>query len=732
MADGYISQVSLPTTQIYDIKDKTIARMFYGTTTGSFTNSTIRVSSPNFLAEDLEAGTVIQVGLNYNIPSTNNLQLSVNETTAKPVQYIYHGTYSNIPGSYLTSGQIYQFTYDGSYWIVTLSIGTNAFEYLENISTGSLISTCGNFVFYGTDLFTDVAIANMNSALDGNGLQIGMDDDKWQLMTLKNQSTTTAIENHLYFRRDVVGGSDTANWISTVSLLDSGMLNNDHTIKTGDHLVIKSDNQFDIKSTIISFNTSNTLNYLNQAGQWINATPAIIIDQQSTTSSYPPVLEFSMLGASTTANLPIASTSYFGVTKLSEPTNNDTLAATAKSVYNLQQQVNNLLADEDALVFKGVIAGMPSSTHSGAGNLTPAAECGWTYKVNTNGYINGNSVEIGDMLICVNDDTPQATTSGDNMYNTPVMQNNWVIVQNNVDGAVYKGISPFDDDCVIIADGTNGLVQTIDLTTTTATSVSACTTFITAVTQNSRGKINVSIADLDTTGEWKGVAYEAIKPHITPNVHGLAYYNTTGAFASTESPPIGQTIVGGGTSAAPYWYAGLILSGTTANDFNINFNNKVILESDPSNDVLTVEGNSLFKGNILPSVTGTSSTFSAIQNLGSSTAPWKGVYIGTGQAYGDEYNPIYWNNSGQPERTTVTQKITFSLNGGANATATFTHTAVKDNTEVTSIVVNSGYEALNGIIEWDLRSSTTGYDITLTAPVKASATIGGYILVTNG
>ena len=198
MADGYISQVSLPTTQIYDIKDKTIARMFYGTTTGSFTNSTIRVSSPNFLAEDLEAGTVIQVGLNYNIPSTNNLQLSVNETTAKPVQYIYHGTYSNIPGSYLTSGQIYQFTYDGSYWIVTLSIGTNAFEYLENISTGSLISTCGNFVFYGTDLFTDVAIANMNSALDGNGLQIGMDDDKWQLMTLKNQSTTTAIENHLY------------------------------------------------------------------------------------------------------------------------------------------------------------------------------------------------------------------------------------------------------------------------------------------------------------------------------------------------------------------------------------------------------------------------------------------------------------------------------------------------------------------------------------------------------
>jgi len=86
----------------------------------------------------------------------------------------------------------------------------------------------------------------------------------------------------------------------------------------------------------------------------------------------------------------------------------------------------NALAVANALVYKGVIAGAATGDNNAYGALTPAANCGDTYKISVAGFINGLRVEVGDMLICTTDNTPAATASGDNIYST--IRNNWNII----------------------------------------------------------------------------------------------------------------------------------------------------------------------------------------------------------------------------------------------------------------------------------------------------------------
>jgi hypothetical protein len=93
------------------------------------------------------------------------------------------------------------------------------------------------------------------------------------------------------------------------------------------------------------------------------------------------------------------------------------------------------------MVFKGTLNGATNTAY------TPAADRGWTYKVAAAGKINGEQVEIGDILICTTDSTAAATAD-----NVSTVKANWVIVQNNVDGAVFKGSNAFVNNEIITAD----------------------------------------------------------------------------------------------------------------------------------------------------------------------------------------------------------------------------------------------------------------------------------------
>lgn len=116
---------------------------------------------------------------------------------------------------------------------------------------------------------------------------------------------------------------------------------------------------------------------------------------------------------------------------------------TALDVYD-KAYVDNLIAAQDAMVFKGVIDCSANPNY-------PAADRGWTYRVSVAGKIGGASgpnVEVGDILICLTD----GTVSGDHA----TVGANWSIIQTNIDGALTTAsigvtVQGYDADLAAIA-----------------------------------------------------------------------------------------------------------------------------------------------------------------------------------------------------------------------------------------------------------------------------------------
>jgi len=124
-------------------------------------------------------------------------------------------------------------------------------------------------------------------------------------------------------------------------------------------------------------------------------------------------------------------------------TNTTQIATTAF----VKAEIDAVLEANDAMKYKGVQAGGNTGAY---GALTPAANAGWSYKVSAAGMINGAKVEVGDMLICMVDDTPAAT---DQNYATIIQ--NWNIIQRNEDGTVSGPESSADGD-IVLFDGATG------------------------------------------------------------------------------------------------------------------------------------------------------------------------------------------------------------------------------------------------------------------------------------
>lgn len=104
------------------------ARVFVGTCSTDAVTWTKQVVCPDFTASDLVPGTIISVIFtSTNTAAVGNIKLSVNETEGKSIKYIYNGSLSNIPGAgYIKANQMYQFYYDGTYWVVSMNYNTNS------------------------------------------------------------------------------------------------------------------------------------------------------------------------------------------------------------------------------------------------------------------------------------------------------------------------------------------------------------------------------------------------------------------------------------------------------------------------------------------------------------------------------------------------------------------------------------------------------------------------------
>lgn len=142
---------------------------------------------------------------------------------------------------------------------------------------------------------------------------------------------------------------------------------------------------------------------------------------------------------------PIASPTFTGTVTLPGDPSSALHAAT-------KQYVDQIVAAQDAMVFKGVIDCSANPNY-------PAADRGWIYRVSVAGKIGGASgtvVEAGDFMFCLTD----GTASG----NQATVGSAWSVVQGNLDGAlttasIGESVQAYDADLSAVAAlSTTGLI----------------------------------------------------------------------------------------------------------------------------------------------------------------------------------------------------------------------------------------------------------------------------------
>lgn len=184
--------------------------------------------------------------------------------------------------------------------------------------------------------------------------------------------------------------------------------------------------------------------------------------------------------------------------------------------------VDGLLAANDAMVYKGIIDASTNPNY-------PIANAGDTYKISVAGRIGGASgprVEVGDMVICINDGSAAGTHA--------TVGSNWNIIQVNIDGAVI-GPASSTADAIALFDGASG-----KLLKNSAKTLSGLTTDIVAA-------VNIKTLDTTATTAQSTSASEAIKGTGTVVLHKIAKTGTYSDLIGTPTIGNGQLTISGGT-----------------------------------------------------------------------------------------------------------------------------------------------------------------------------------------
>ena len=127
------------------------------------------------------------------------------------------------------------------------------------------------------------------------------------------------------------------------------------------------------------------------------------------------------------------------------------LATKVPTQQSVKAYVDNLLASNDAMVFKGTI-GTGGTLTLAAFNALVVYDAGWTYRVITAGTYKGVVSEIGDLFIA----TVDRASLGVNA--------DWTVVQTNIDGAVVGPASSVDNRVAFFNGASGKLIKDSGLT----------------------------------------------------------------------------------------------------------------------------------------------------------------------------------------------------------------------------------------------------------------------------
>ena len=156
-------------------------------------------------------------------------------------------------------------------------------------------------------------------------------------------------------------------------------------------------------------------------------------------------------------------------------------------ITGIDDKIASYLAANDAMIFKGVI--------NESSNLPIISEIGWAFKSNVKSVIFGESIEIGDLIICIADNEGAELTAEN-------FSDFWTIVQTNTDGVVVGPSSSVTGN-IPIFDGTTGkLIKDSGLSIKTSVPENALFTdtnyYLTDINGSANGEVTLTRNGLDS------------------------------------------------------------------------------------------------------------------------------------------------------------------------------------------------------------------------------------------
>lgn len=319
---------------------------------------------------------------------------------------------------------------------------------------------------------------------------------------------------------------------------------------------------------------------------------------------------------------------------------------------------SDILAANDAMIYKGTLPANYSSTVTSY--YTPAANCGWTYKVSNVCNINGIYCEVGDVFICIKDNTAAATSSN---YST--IMANWTVVQTNLTSAVVAATGTSAGHLAKFTGATTIANATVKYEKTTGISVAGIpNTYTITHTSTALSGAKTSTGTTDST---------SLTPAGTissTTVTSGANYTPTGTVSKPGFTGTAATL----KPTASYTPAGSVTinktTGSAVNKFTASVSDTTLVLS-ASSDVTPLT-------NVTGSFSGTAATITSSVNYTPAGSVEQPQFTGTGTKFtftgtAAEHThsiPSLSVSGNYDKATSVTTNGTKSVNGTLSHTAT--------------------------------------------------------------
>lgn len=319
---------------------------------------------------------------------------------------------------------------------------------------------------------------------------------------------------------------------------------------------------------------------------------------------------------------------------------------------------SDILAVNDAMIYKGTLPTNYSSTVTSY--YTPAANCGWTYKVSNVCNINGIYCEVGDMFICIKDNTAAATSSN---YST--IMANWTVVQTNLTSAVVAATGTSANHLAKFTGATTIANATVKYEKTTGISVAGIPNTYT-ITHTSTA-LSGAKTSTGTTGSTSLTPAGTIS---STTVTSGANYTPTGTISKPGFTGTAATL----KPTASYTPAGSVTinktTGSAVNKFTASVSGTTLVLS-ASSDVTPLT-------NATGSFSGTAATITSSVNYTPAGSVEQPQFTGTGTKFtftgiSAEHThsiPSLSVSGNYDKATSVTTNGTKSVNGTLSHTAT--------------------------------------------------------------